>query len=88
MLSNVKLSTCLQYADHTDRATLPIGVKGRRKEEEKKKKKRRRRKEENGGSQSCRGLRPAANKTKEGFSLITQPWKAYKNEKYFDSIEE
>ena len=26
------LSTCLQYADHADRATLPIGVKGRRKE--------------------------------------------------------
>ena len=31
------LSSCLQYADHTDQATLPIGVKGRRKEEEKKK---------------------------------------------------
>ena len=32
MLSNVLLSTYLQYADHTDLATLPIGVKGRRKE--------------------------------------------------------
>ena len=47
MLSNVILSTYLQYADHTDRATLPIGVKGRRKEEEEKKK---RKEEENGGS--------------------------------------
>ena len=44
MLSNANalctiLSTCLPYADHTDRAILPIGVKGRRKEEEEKKKK-------------------------------------------------
>ena len=38
LLSNVMPSTYLQYADHTDRAALPIGVKGRRKEEEKKKK--------------------------------------------------
>ena len=38
MLSNVILSTYLQYADHTDRSTLPIGVKGRRKTEEEKKK--------------------------------------------------
>ena len=37
MLSNVILSTYLQYADHTDLAKLPIGVKGRRKEEEKRK---------------------------------------------------
>ena len=35
MLSNVILSTYLQYADHTDLTTLPIGVKGRRKEEKK-----------------------------------------------------
>ena len=35
-LSNVTPCTCLRYADHTDRATLPIGVKGRRKEEKKK----------------------------------------------------
>ena len=44
MLSNANaiyaiLSTCLEYADHADRATLPIGVKGRRKEEKKKKSK-------------------------------------------------
>ena len=50
MLSNANaistiLSTCLPYADHTDRATMPIGVKGRRKEEKKKRKE-----EENGGS--------------------------------------
>ena len=38
MLSNVILSTYLQYADHTDLATLPIGVKGRRKEEKKRRK--------------------------------------------------
>ena len=38
MLSSVMLCTYLQYADHTDRAILPIGVKGRRKEEEKKRK--------------------------------------------------
>ena len=38
MLSNVILSTYLQYADDTDLATLPIGVKGRRKEEKKKRK--------------------------------------------------
>ena len=43
MLSNVILSTYLQYADHTDLATLPIGVKGQRKEEEKKKKKEKKR---------------------------------------------
>ena len=40
MLSNANatyaiLSTCLEYADHADRATLPIGVKGRRKEKKK-----------------------------------------------------
>ena len=29
------LSTYLQYADHTDRVTWLIGVKGRRKEEKK-----------------------------------------------------
>ena len=28
--SNVVPSTYLQYADYTDRATLPIGVKGRK----------------------------------------------------------
>ena len=39
MLSNVILSTYLQYADYTERATLPIGVKGRRKEEKKRKEK-------------------------------------------------
>ena len=44
LLSNVMPSTYLQYADHTDRAALPIGVKGRRKEEEEKKRK------EKGGS--------------------------------------
>ena len=38
MLSSVILSTCLQHADHKERATLPIGVKGRRKEEEEEKK--------------------------------------------------
>ena len=37
MLSSVILSTYLQHADHTERATLPIGVKGRRKEEKKRK---------------------------------------------------
>ena len=42
MLSNTNsicaiLSTCLQFADHADRASLPIGVKGRRKEEKKRK---------------------------------------------------
>ena len=36
MLSNVILSTYLQYADHTDLATLPIGVKGQRKEKKRK----------------------------------------------------
>ena len=41
------LSTYLQYADHTDRATLPIGVKGRRKEKKKRKEKKRK---EKGGS--------------------------------------
>ena len=35
MLINVILSTYLQYADHTDLATLPIGVKCRKKEEKK-----------------------------------------------------
>ena len=35
-------STYLQYADHTDRATLPIGVKGRRKEEKKRRKEKKR----------------------------------------------
>ena len=39
MLSNVILSTCLQYADYTDRDTSPIGVKGRRKEKKKRKEK-------------------------------------------------
>ena len=38
LLSNVMPSTYLQYADHTDRATLHIGVKGRRKEEKKRRK--------------------------------------------------
>ena len=38
LLSDVMPSTYLQYADHTDRATLPIGVKGRKKEEKKKRK--------------------------------------------------
>ena len=38
LLSNVMPGTYLQYADHTDRATLPIGVKGRRKEKKKKRK--------------------------------------------------
>ena len=38
------LSTCLQYADHTDRATLPIGVKGRRKEKKRKEKKKKKKK--------------------------------------------
>ena len=33
LLSNMMPSTYLQYADHTDKATFPIGVKGRRKEE-------------------------------------------------------
>ena len=42
MLSNGILSTYLQYADHTDLATLPIGVKGRRKEEKKKRKEKKR----------------------------------------------
>ena len=46
MLSNANvicaiLSTCLQYADHADRASLPIGVKGRRKEKKKRKEKKR-----------------------------------------------
>ena len=46
MLSNANaistiLSTCLQYADHTNRATLPIGVKRQEKRKEKKKKKKR-----------------------------------------------
>ena len=41
MLSNVILSTCLQYADYTDRATSPIGVKGRRKEKKRKEEKKR-----------------------------------------------
>ena len=45
LLSNVMPGTYLQYADHTDRATLPIGVKGRRKEEEEEKKRK-----EKGGS--------------------------------------
>ena len=36
LLSNVMPSTYLQYADHTDRATLHIGVKGRKRKEEKK----------------------------------------------------
>ena len=41
MLSNANttcaiLSTCLQYADHAERASLPIGVKGRRKEKNRK----------------------------------------------------
>ena len=31
-LRNVTPSTYLRYADHTDRAILPIGVKGRRKD--------------------------------------------------------
>ena len=44
MLSNVILSTYLQYADHTDLATLPIGVKGRRKEEKKRRRKEKKRK--------------------------------------------
>ena len=35
MLSNVIFSTYLQYADYTDRATLPIGVKGRKRKEKK-----------------------------------------------------
>ena len=48
LLSNVMPSTYLQYADHTDRATLPIGVKGRRKEEKKRKEKKKRRKEKGG----------------------------------------
>ena len=47
MLHNVILRPYLHYADHIGRATLPIGVKGRRKEEEEKKK---RKEEENGGS--------------------------------------
>ena len=33
------LSTYVQYADQTDRTTLPIGVKGRKRKEEKKKRK-------------------------------------------------
>ena len=41
MLSNVILSTYLQYTDHTDLATLPIGVKGRRKEKKRKEEKKR-----------------------------------------------
>ena len=45
MLSNANvicaiLSTCLQYANHADRASLPIGVKGQRKEKKRKEKKR------------------------------------------------
>ena len=35
LVSNVMPSTYLQYADHTDLATLPIGVKCRKKEEKK-----------------------------------------------------
>ena len=46
MLSNVILSTYLQYADHTDLATLPIGVKGRRKEKKRKEEKKRKDKKE------------------------------------------
>ena len=42
MLSNVILTTCLQYADYTDRATSPIGVKGRRKEKKKRKEEKKR----------------------------------------------
>ena len=42
MLSNVILSTYLQYADHTARATLPIGVKGRRKEKKRRKEEKKR----------------------------------------------
>ena len=43
MLSNANAiyairSTCLEYADHADRATLPIRVKGRRKEKKKRRK--------------------------------------------------
>ena len=45
MLGNVMLSTYLPYADHTDRATLPIGVKGRRKEKKKRKEEKKKRKE-------------------------------------------
>ena len=41
MLSNVILSIYLQHADHTDLATLPIGVKGRRKEKKRKEEKKR-----------------------------------------------
>ena len=53
MLSNANaicaiLITCLQYADHANRVSLSIGVKGRRKEKERKKKKRK--EEESGGS--------------------------------------
>ena len=47
MLSNANamcaiLSTCLQYADHAERASLPIGVKGRRKEEKERKEEKKR----------------------------------------------
>ena len=35
MLSSVILSTYLQHADHTERAKLPIGVKGRKRKEKK-----------------------------------------------------
>ena len=43
-LSNVTPSTYLQYADHTDRASQLIGVKGRKRKEEKKKRKEKKRK--------------------------------------------
>ena len=48
LLSNVILSTYLRYADHTDLATLPIGVKGRRKEKKKRRKEEKKRKEKGG----------------------------------------
>ena len=48
MLSSVILGTYLQHADHTERATLPIGVKGRRKEEKKRRKEEKKRKEKGG----------------------------------------
>ena len=43
MLSSVILSTFLQHADHTERATLPIGVKGRKRKEKKKRRKEKKR---------------------------------------------
>ena len=72
---------CLQYADHTDRATSPIGVKGRRKE----KKKRKEKKEAVPGAAAAYGrqLKIVLKISTSGFFLHTQ-----KRGRYFDYFEE